>query len=188
MNPPREAPASAPSLLKKIGLGCGGLLALIVVVVLGLAFAQPDTFRIARSTTMNRPLGALRAVVLDVERFDGVMYSTPQSGPYTSTYSASRSGIGASLERARGADRARYTIIAIDEGGVTYEVDVNGGANTIVRFDLTMVDPARTAVTVSIEGPLDTFLKRVLWPFVNLEGRVGPDLEATLRALDEAAR
>ena len=51
-----------------------------------------------------------------------------------------------------------------------------------------MVDPVRTAVTMSIEGPLDTFLKRVLWSFVNLEGRVGPDLEATLTALDEASR
>lgn len=188
MTHPREALTRPTSLVSKLGLGCGALAALVVVGVLGLAFAQPDTFRIARSTTMNRPLAPLRAVVLDVEGLDRVMYTRPEFGPHTSTFSANRSGIGATLERTQGTEHTLYTLVAIDDGGVTYQVDTHGGANTVLRFELAAVDPFRTAVTVSIEGPLDTFLKRVLWPFVNLQGRVGPDLETTLRSLDEAAR
>lgn len=175
-------------MVRTMALGCGGFVALAATAFLVLVLVQPSSFRIARSVTMARPIETVRAAVLDVERLERVMYTGQGRGSYLVVLSPDHSGVGAYLERVRGAEYTRYTIAAIDDGGVTYDVDVGAGANTTLRFELGAVDPVRTAVTVSVSGPIETFLQRVLWPFVNLEGRLGPDLVETLRALDEESR
>lgn len=165
------------------------LVGLVVVGVFVLFVSQPTSYRIARTRTIAASPERVRAQLVDVHALDAwTPWAPPPGPPPVVTFSAPSSGVGAWIDR-RDADGngARTTITAIADDRVALSSvtsgALGGGAST-QTFEL-HPSASGTEVTWTLASDLSG-LARLLWPFVGLEARVGPDMEAALGRLDHA--
>lgn len=165
-----------------------------VAVLLGAAaalfyFLQPSSFRIARTRVIAAPPSAVRAQLDDVR-------SLVELGPWTAPADPSRSFTFSEATRGPGAfviahDRAgtsRLTIVSASDSLVDLASEREGAEtdDAHLRFELRPVATG-TEVTCAFQADMHG-LARALWPFVDLDGRVGPPMEASLARLEAAVR
>jgi hypothetical protein len=170
-------------------------LALVGVVVLALvAFfvSQPTAYRITRTASIGASPATVHAHLDDVRAlaaWDPWRTSTGV-GPVTTTFSPDPVGVGAWIDR-RAADGsgARTTITEITDTTVVLTSETSGalGAGHSTQTFALANAGSGTVVVWTLGSDLHG-LGRALWPFVHLEERVGPEMEAGLSRLDRACR
>ena len=171
----------------------GVLVGFVLVAALGLVgiyVAQPTSFRIARTRTIAAPPERVMAHLSDLRAYEAWTPFPPSPGVHpTTTFSPSTSGVGAWVDRRDEVGGAHITITLVSSDRVELSNVTSGsfgeGASR-QTFELRST-PTGTEVTWSLSSDLHG-LARLLWPFVHLEARVGPEMEAALGRLDQASR
>ncbi len=171
-----------------LALASLGGLALVAIVL--FYSAQPASYRIARTRTIAAPPAAVMAQLSDVRAFAAwdPWPALPGAPRPTVAFSPEPRGVGAWIER-RDADGsgARTTIASVTAERVEMSNETRGplgGGSSTQTFELRAV-PAGTEVTWALASDLHG-LARLLWPFVGLEARIAPEMEAALSRLDRA--
>lgn len=171
---------------KKVVLGVLGVVVAAVVVVLGLAMTQPDTFRVERHAVIHAPADAIFANLDDFHRWEAWSPWERLDPNLQRTYSGAPSGVGAAYGWQGNDDvgRGRMTITESEPGDhVTIRLEF------IEPFEATnttllALRPASggTEVRWSMEGP-QTFIGKVMCVFVDMDAMVGKDFENGLSNL-----
>lgn len=170
----------------KAFLVIGAVLLVAVVGILIYAAMQPDTFRIARATTINAPAERIYPLMSDFRR--GMKWS-----PYEKkdpnmkrTFSGAESGQGAIYEFEGNGEigAGRLEIVeATPPSKVVLKLDMIRPfqASNIVEYAI-LPKGSATEVTWSIHGA-QPFLAKVMCLFFNMDRMVGADFEAGLANL-----
>jgi hypothetical protein len=175
-------------LLKVIGI-IGLVLLLGVGVVLVLAAMKPDTFRVARSTSINAPPGKIFPLINDLHQFN-TWNPFEKKDPGTGTYSGPAAGKGASYawnskqlgigsmtiadttEPSRVAMKLDFVKPFEAHNDVEFTIDPKGGASE---------------VTWSMTGETP-YLAKIVHVLIPMEKMVGRDFEdglANMKAIAE---
>lgn len=171
-------------------LKIASLLALAAVAgVLAYAAFQPDTFRVARSTTVQAPLARLQPLIADLHQFntwnpyhrkDPQMqgeYRGPATGPGSAYHFAGNSDVG----------KGSLQVLAVTHDTVTMQlhmIEPFEGRNT-VEFTLAPRGHG-TQVTWVMHGP-STFIGKLAGVFMDMDAMIGRDFEAGLALLKQRA-
>ncbi|MFO0685011.1 MAG: SRPBCC family protein [Sandaracinus sp.] len=178
-------------ILRALLLALAGLAALALLGGLAFYFAQPSSFAFSRSIVVPAAPASVHAHLDDLRAFEAWQPWPPTdpAHPPRVTFSEPASGVGAWIDRRDAAgEGARTTIVSITDARVEMQNETSGGfaqGHSTQSFDLRAV-PSGTEVTWTFGGELSG-LARVLWPFVGLEGRVGPRMDEALRRLSAAS-
>lgn len=173
-------------MLKKILIGLGALLALLVLTIA----LQPATFRIERSITMAAPPEAAFAQVNDFRKWTAWSPWEKLDPNMKRSYEGAAAGVG-----------ARYAWVAngdVGEGRMTIEKSTPGA---LVAIKLEFLKPfeatnsasftfAKTAegnkTTWAMEGN-NNFVGKAMGLFMNMDQMVGADFERGLAAMKAVA-
>jgi len=166
---------------------------LALVVMLGSAGlfygAQPTSFTITRSRTIAAPPPRVMAQLADLRAYDAwdPWPASPGATP-TVTYSAVPVGVGAWIDRRDAEGGARTTILSITGDRIVYSNETSGalGGNVSTQSFTLRASGASTEVVWTFGAPLRG-LARLLWPFVHVDRRLAPEMDAALVRLDRAA-
>ena len=166
------------------------LIALVVVVavlvVLGLAVRQPDSFTVQRSARLQAPADKVFVMVNDFHRWaewspwealDPAMkreFSGPASGPGAVYAWDGNQAVGAGRMEITGAQPATQVEIKLDF------LRPFEGHNTTV-FSL-VPEGASTGLTWTMTGPMP-FVSKLMSVFVSMDKLIGKDFEAGLAKL-----
>lgn len=173
-------------MLKLIGI----IVAALLIGVLLFAATKPDTFRVARATTINAPPEKIYPLIEDFRRW-------PTWSPYEKldtgmkrTLSGAASGNGAIYEWAGNnkAGQGRMQIVAADPPthlGVQLDFIKPFKAHNLAEFTL-LPQPDGTRVTWSMSGP-NTFVSKVMSLFFDMDAMIGKDFETGLANMKAAA-
>lgn len=170
--------------------GIATFVGFVIAALMLLFLAQPTSYHFERTRTIAAPPARVMAQLSDLHAFESwaPWTSLPGVTP-TITYSPNATGLGAWVDRRDGESGARTTITALTSDRIELTSDTNGSlgrGHSTQTFTLREV-PTGTEVTWALGSELHG-LARFLWPFVNLEARVGPDLDRALSRLDQASR
>lgn len=162
--------------------------AAIVGGVLLCAATRPDSFRVARSTTVHAPPGKLHALIADLHQFNTWNPFTKGDPQARGEYEGPASGPGATY-RFGGGQSGSGSLRVLD------------ASPHLVRMELLMREPLEarnhvqfalqprgedTEVTWTMEG--DTpFIAKVIHLFIDMDGMVGGQFEAGLADLKQRA-
>lgn len=178
---------------KKILLGIAGALALVVVVVIGLAASKPATFRVERGATIGAPPTAVFSNLEDFhrwaewspwEKLDPQMQRThggPPNGPGATYAWSGNDDVG----------EGRMTVLATkpnERVEIKLEFLKPFEATNTTIFALKPVSGG-TEVSWSMEGP-NSFIGKVMSVFADMDAMIGKDFEAglaNLKRVSEAA-
>lgn len=155
-----------------------------------LYLAQPPSYQIVRTRTVAAPPAAVLAQLVDLRAFVAwePWAALPGEHPEV-TFSPEARGVGAWVERRVASSSTRTTITAIAPDHVVMANATSGplGAGASEQTFTLRAVPTGTEVTWALRSDLRG-RARVLWPFVHLEQRIGPEMEAALSRLDQASR
>ena len=172
-------------MLKLIAL----VLGLAVVGILVLAATRPDTFRVARTATIQAPPERIHPLISDLRRFNTWNPYEKKDPNILGAYSGPASGPGAA-----------YAFTGNKEVGKG-AIKITSATPDVVRMDLTMLEPFEaenrvefriepsgpaTRVTWSLEGKAP-YLAKVIHLFLDMDTMVGRDFEAGLANLKKLA-
>ncbi len=166
----------------RILVGCGGLVAFVLLLGAAIFWLQPTSYRIARTRVVSARPAEVRALLGDMSRLSAL---DPRFGPHvagrTLRFSAGPPGSGTWLESSGPGGTARLTLLSATDDLVELASANDGVPGATVRFELRPV-AAGTEVTLAVSNEMSG-LARALWPFANLEGRIAPHLGETLDRL-----
>ena len=174
-------------MLKKIGWG----LIVVVVAVLAYAALQPDTFRIARSATIDAPPDKVYPLIADFHKWAAWSPWENRDPAMQRTFGGAASGKGATYawagNREVGEGRMEITD-ATAPSRVTIKLDFLEPfeGHDVTEFVLVPQGNA-TQVTWTMQGPA-TFLTKVMGVFFSMEKMIGKDFEAGLEKMKTAAK
>ena len=170
------------------------MIAIVVVVligaVLGLAAAQPDTFRVERSATIKAPPEKVYLLINDFRLW-------PQWSPWERmdpamqrSLGGASQGVGATYawEGNKKVGKGRMEIVdAVPPSKVTIKLDFLAPfeAHNTAEFALTSQGDA-TTVTWAMTGP-NVFFGKVMGVFASMDSMVGKDFESGLANLKAVA-
>lgn len=161
----------------------------LVLLALALFSAQPHSYRIARTRTIAAPSAHVMAQLSDLRAFEAwdPWPAEPGMRPLV-TYSPVASGVGAWVDRRDRSGGARTTITSLTSDQIELSNVTSGafGSGASTQTFALSESGSSTTVTWTLSSDLHG-LGRLLWPFVNLEARVGPEMDAALSRLDRAA-
>jgi hypothetical protein len=166
------------------------LLVLVAVAgVLVYAALQPDTFRVARSTTVQAPLAKLQPMIADLHQFNTWNPYNHKDPQMHGEYRGPATGPGAAYHFAGNKDvgKGSLQVLAITHDTVTMQLHMLEpfeGRNT-VEFSLAPRGHG-TQVTWAMHGP-NTFIGRLFGVFMDMDKMIGRDFEAGLDALKQRA-
>ena len=175
--------------MKKFAIGSLILVAGAVAVILILAAAGPDTFRIRRAITINAKPEKIAAHIIDFHKWTSWSPYEKYDPAMKRSYSGSKTGMGAVYEwkgNSRiGAGRMEITDVA----PLRIEIKLDflkpiEGHNT-AWFLFEPQGPA-TRVTWDMHGP-NRFIGKIIHVFMNMDKMVGKDFEAGLQNLKALA-
>jgi hypothetical protein len=170
-----------------------GLFVVVGLVTVGLVLLyamQPTSYRFSRSRVMAAPAPQIMAQLSDLHAFEAWDPWTALPGEHPSvTYSPIARGVGAWVDRRAPSGGARTTIVALSDDRIEMTNATEGSFGGAVSTQTFELRPAAggTEVTWSLGADLHG-LARLLWPFVHLEARVGPEMDRALTRLDRASR
>ncbi len=179
-------------MIKKILLALLAATAVVVIIILGLAAFQPDSFSVQRSVTISAPPQVLFEQVNDHRKF-AVWNPWAKLDPgIRNTYSGPASGIGsvASWEGNKEVGAGSATIIESKPGElVRQRMDWRKPMEGTSTVDFTFKPEGdRTLVTWHIYGP-QNFVGKLMCLFMDMDKMVGSQFEtglAGLKAIAEA--
>jgi len=173
--------------LKKILLAVAGVVAVVVLAVLGIAATKPDAFHIERSATLSAPAEAVFPHLEDFKRWGGWSpyekvdpnlkrtFSGPQRGP-GSTYAYEGTQIGA----------GRMTILESrpnEQLTIKLEFLKPFESTSTATFILKPLADG-TQVTWAMDGE-NTFMGKVMSVLVDMDEMIGKDFAAGLANLNQ---
>jgi uncharacterized protein YndB with AHSA1/START domain len=174
------------NMIKKIALG---VLA-IIVLILGLAAMQPDSFSVRRSIAVKAPPEKIAPLLTDFHQWASWSPWEKLDPNMKRTFSGAASGKGAVYEWEGNSDvgKGRMEIL-----------DASTPARTVVK--LAFLDPVEshstteftltprgdsTTVTWNMHGPMP-FLSKLMTVFMNMDDMIGKDFDKGLAQLKTAA-
>lgn len=173
-------------MLKKIGLG---ILA-VVVIILGLAMAQPNSFAVTRSITIKAPPEKIYPLIADFHQWSIWSPWEHLDPAMKRTFSGAASGAGAVYSwegnDAVGAGRMEITGAA-PPGKVDIKLDFLKpfpSQNSTVFTVQPEADGSKVVWTMS--GP-SAFVTKLMGVFVSMDKMIGPDFEKGLASMKTAA-
>jgi uncharacterized protein YndB with AHSA1/START domain len=172
-------------MLKKISMA----LILVIVVILGLALTQPDSFKVERSATIKAPPEKVMAYLNDFHQWTAWSPWEKLDPGMQRTFEGSASGTG-----------AVYAWSGNDKVGQG-RMEITGSAPTQLDIKLDFVKPFAssnhtvfklqpqgdsTVVTWTMTGP-SQFVTKLMGVFASMDKMVGKDFEKGLAQLKAAA-
>jgi hypothetical protein len=167
------------------------VLVALLVVVLGIAAAKPNTFRIQRTTRINAAPDRIYPNIADFRRWEAWSPYEKLDAAMTKTHSGAANGPGAIYEW-DGNDKVGKGRMEIMEASAPRKVTVKLDfmkpfvAHNTAEFSLEPTGGS-TDVTWAMYGP-SPYVTKVMSVFINLDKMVGKDFEsglANLKALAE---
>lgn len=154
----------------------------VIAVVLIVAATKPDTFRIARSTTVNAPPEAIYPMIVDFHRWTDWSPYENLDADLNRTYGGSESGVGATYAwEGKKAGAGAMEIIGVTPPNlVSIKLDFTKpfAASNVAEFAL-RPEAGGTAVTWSMTGN-QNLTSKVMGLFFNMDKFVGRDFETGL--------
>ncbi len=158
-----------------------------VAGVLGAAATRPDSFRVARSTTVQAPPERLHGLIADLRQFK--TWNPFDRDPASQgSYRGPAAGVGAAYDFAGGsAGDGSLRIVDATPSRVTMELHMRKPLETRnnVQFTLQPRDGG-TEVTWAMDGPMP-FVSKVMTLFVDMDRMLGGQFESGLADLKRAA-
>jgi uncharacterized protein YndB with AHSA1/START domain len=168
----------------------GAVVVLGIGVILILAASKPDTFRVARTTTINAPPEKIFPLINDFRNWTSWSPYEQKDPAMKRTYSAATSGRGAIYEwdGDKNVGAGRITILDVSPSSlVRLSLDMLKPfeAHNTVEFTL---DPrgGETVVTWAMNGDVP-YLAKILHLFINMDRMVGGDFETGLANMKAVA-
>lgn len=161
----------------------------LVVVVLALAAAKPDTFRVARSAEVDAAPEIVFSLIDDFHRWTAWSPFEQLDPELKRTYSGAERGLGAVYAYA--SPKAGAGRLEITESSQPTRLVIQTdflkpfAGHNVTEFTLEPTS-AGTRVTWAMTGPL-SFLSKIVNVFVNPESFLGPSYEKGLAALKALA-
>jgi hypothetical protein len=180
--------AEGTTMLKKIALGLGAVLAVLLVVIA----LQPSAFVIERSATMNAPADIVYAQINDLRAWEAWSPWAKMDPQMKSTFEGPASGVGAVTSwSGPDAGKGRMEITAVKPNQeVDIKLDFLEPMQATNRTLFTLTENAgATTVNWRMQGN-NGFAGKGFALFMNMDKLVGADFEkglASMKALTEAA-
>jgi carbon monoxide dehydrogenase subunit G len=175
-------------MLKILGLVVGAL-AVLVAVLVAYATTRPDTFRVARSTTIKAPPGRIFPLIADFHRWTAWSPYETLDPDLKRTYGGAPLGVGATYAwSGKKAGDGRMEIVeAPAPSQVVIKLDFSKPmvAHNIAKFSLEP-DGGNTKVTWAMEGP-QPLIAKVMGLVFSMDSLVGKDFETGLANMKAAA-
>jgi uncharacterized protein YndB with AHSA1/START domain len=153
-----------------------------IAVALIVAATKPDTFRVARSTTVNAPPEAIYPMIADFHRWTEWSPYEKLDADLKRTYGGAESGDGATYAwEGRKAGAGRMEIIGVTPPHlITIKLDFTRPfeASNVAEFSM-RPEAGGTVVTWSMTGK-NSFMSKLMGTFFNMDKLVGKDFEAGL--------
>jgi uncharacterized protein YndB with AHSA1/START domain len=173
------------SMLKKVAIG----LAVILVIILGLAATKPNEFAVTREITIKAPPEKIVPLIADFhnwthwspwEHLDPGMVRTIE-GP------ASGKGAIYSWKGNSSVGQGRMEVLDVTPSKVLIKLDFMDPveSNNLADFTLTPADGG-TKVSWKMTGPLP-FISKIMNVFVTMDKMIGPDFERGRKQMKAAA-
>jgi uncharacterized protein YndB with AHSA1/START domain len=173
-------------MLKKIAIG---ILA-VVVIILGLALAQPNSFSVSRSIVINAPAEKIYPLVSDFHQWAGWSPWEHLDPNMKRTFTGAASGAGA-VYSWEGNDAVGAGRMEITGAQPPSKIDIKldflkpiASQNSTV-FELKPEGNA-TRVVWTMSGP-SSFMTKLMGVFLSMDKMIGPDFEKGLAAMKAAA-
>lgn len=172
-----------------------GLLFVLLVLLVGLAFVLPDRAHVERAVTIRRPPSQIYLLLTDLRRFNdwSPWYRRDPAARYV--YSGPDSGVGAKVawksERHDVGEGTQTLIAAVPGQVVSFELDFGANGTSTARFDIAAQN-GETRVTWSLDANLpltldERFGRGVMGRYLGLfmDRFVGADFESGLANLKQ---
>ena len=166
------------------------IIAVLIAAVLIYAATKPDTFRIARSTSIKAPPEKIFPLVSDLHNWNIWNPFAKKDLNAKGTYSGSESGVGSAYawEGNKNVGKGSMEVAQLTPPSeVVYKLDFISPfeAHNTATFTL---EPQgySTQVTWAMSGP-QPFMAKLMGVFMDCEKMVGPDFEAGLADLKALA-
>ncbi len=176
-------------MIKTLVLSLLGVLLLAIAVIALIASQRPDTFRVARSTSIAAPADRIFPLINDVKAFNTWNPYAVKDPGMTGSYSGPTAGPG-----------AHYDFASKKAGSGSFEI-VQASAPSRVQMRLLMTAPFKadnlitfsllpegqtTQATWAMEGPAP-FLSKFMGVIFNMDKMIGSDFEIGLYRLKARA-
>jgi hypothetical protein len=173
-------------MLKKIAIG----LAVIIVLILGLAATKPDTFSVQRSATIKAPPEKIMPLISDFHNWPAWSPWEKLDPNMQRTLTGAPNGKGAIYEWQGNSDVGRGRMEITDyaaPNSVTIKLDFLEpmAMSNMTQFVLTPQGDS-TNVTWNMNGPMP-FISKIISVFVSMDKMVGKDFEKGLAQMKTAA-
>jgi hypothetical protein len=173
-------------MLKKIAIG----LAVIIVLILGLAATKPDTFSVQRSATIKAPPEKIMPLISDFHNWPAWSPWEKLDPNMQRTLTGAPNGKGAIYEWQGNSDVGRGRMEITDyaaPNSVTIKLDFLEpmAMSNMTQFVLTPQGES-TNVTWNMNGPMP-FISKIMSVFVSMDKMVGKDFEKGLTQLKAAS-
>ncbi|MEP6823644.1 MAG: SRPBCC family protein [Ramlibacter sp.] len=172
-------------MIKTTLLSILGLLVLAVAVVAAIASQRPDTFRVARSTTIAAPAEKIFPMINGTQAFNVWNPYSKRDPAMTGTYKGPASGPGGIYEfQSKKAGSGSFEVTratAPTQVGMRLDMTAPFEGHNQILFTLAPRGPA-TEVTWAMEGPAP-FLSKFMGVIFNMDKMIGTDFEAGLADL-----
>jgi uncharacterized protein YndB with AHSA1/START domain len=163
---------------------------LAIVALLIYAATKPDTFRIARSTSIKAPPEKVFPLIADLHNFNIWNPFAKKDPNATGAYSGAESGVGSAYawEGNKNVGKGSMTIAKLTPSiEVVYKLDFMSPMEAHNTAIFTLVpNGENTQVTWAMEGP-SPYLSKVMCTIFSMDKMVGPDFEAGLASLKALA-
>lgn len=173
-------------MLKKIAIG----VAVILVLILGLAATKPDTFAVQRTATIKAPPEKIMPLVSDFHNWPAWSPWEKLDPNMQRTLTGAPNGKGAIYDWQGNSDVGRGRMEITDYAAptsVTIKLDFMEpmAMSNMTQFVLTPQGDS-TTVTWNMNGPMP-FISKIMSVFVSMDKMVGKDFEKGLAQLKAAA-
>jgi uncharacterized protein YndB with AHSA1/START domain len=165
------------------------ILALLIAAVLIYAATKPDDFRIERSTTIKAPPEKVSAYVTDFKQWAAWSPWEAKDPAMKRTYSGAATGKGAvyGWEGNKEVGTGRMEILDVQPQKVAIKLDFLAPFEAHNTAEFTMqAEGDSTKLTWAMFGPAN-YMTKVMSVVMSMDKMVGPDFEAGLAKLKEAA-
>ncbi|SFF92291.1 Polyketide cyclase / dehydrase and lipid transport [Duganella sp. CF458] len=173
-------------MLKKISMG----LILVVVLILGLAMMQPDSFKVQRSTVVKAPPAKVMAYLNDFHQWTAWSPWEKKDPDMQRTFEGAASGKGAVYAWSGNGEVGQGRMEIVDNQAPTQlaiKLDFIKPFASSNRAEFALQPQGETTVvTWTMTGP-SPFVTKVMGVFFNMDKMIGKDFEQGLAQLKEVS-
>lgn len=175
--------------MKRVLAIVGGVLAALLVTVLGLAATKPDTYRVERSRVIAAPPERIAPLLTDLRAWNTWNPWNELEPTSRKEYSDPASGVGAWYTwEGEQLGSGRMEITSITPAEIDYALTFTAPMEDTTAVAFTLEPEAGgTRVTWRMDGH-NAFASKVIAVFVDMDRMIGGDFERGLEHLDELAR